>query len=220
MNNKKTCSWSTATIIIMGIILVASLSLNVYYTYSSKNDNNIKENNQDTQNTQTNADQNIKDAIVMNLKEAVQEEINYFGNKSNFSSDTQFNNYQKYVNKMKNANLSDYTESDDKVNIYIFAGKSCWHCLDAVSYLASTVDEFKQYANVKVYEVWYNKNNSALLKQVGSKLNKTVSGVPFIVVGDKTFSGFGEDTGKEIISEAKKQYESNTKVDIVKDLLK
>ena len=57
--------------------------------------------------------------VESGIKEAVEEEIAYFGNSANFENEQTFNAYQEYVNKMKGADLSNYSESDEKVNIYI-----------------------------------------------------------------------------------------------------
>ena len=152
------------------------------------------------------------------IKEAVQEEIDYFGNSANFEDEQTFNAYQVYVTKMKNADLSDYSEADDKVNVYIFRGKSCWHCLDEISWLSTQVKEFGKYFNIHTYEVWGNKDNSKLMNTVAKTLGETVSGVPYTVIGKKTYSGFSEATGQEMLKEIKTQYEQKDRYDIKNDI--
>ncbi len=148
------------------------------------------------------------------LPQAVQEEINYFGNSANFSDDSTFQAYQTYVDVLKAADLSSYEESDNKVNVYIFRGSTCWHCLDEITWLADNYKDYSQYINVHTYETWGNKENSKLMNSVAKLLGKTASGVPFTVVGKETFSGFGESTGSQIIEAAKKQYENSERYDI------
>ena len=152
------------------------------------------------------------------IKEAVEEEINYFGDKENIEDEHTFDAYQVYVSKMKNADLSDYSESDDKVNVYIFRGKSCWHCLDEISWLATQVKEYGKYFNIHTYEVWGNKDNNKLMSTVAKTLGETASGVPFTVIGKATYSGFSEKTGEEMLKQIKTQYESKDRYDIKNDI--
>ena len=149
-----------------------------------------------------------------NLVEAVNEEIEYFGNKDNFEKEETFQAYQEYVSAMKAADLSSYSESDDKVNVYIFRGYSCWHCLDEITWLASNYSELSDLINVHTYEVWENKNNSKLMNLVAKQLGKQVSGVPFTVIGNTTYSGFSEETGAAIVAKAKELKASTERYDI------
>jgi hypothetical protein len=156
---------------------------------------------------------NAKSAVT-NLVEAVEEEIGYFGDKQNFEDETTFLAYQEFVDKLKAADLSSYSESDDKVNVYIFRGKTCWHCLDEITWLASNYAEFKDVINVRTYEVWNNRENNKLMNLVAKELGKKASGVPFTVVGNETFSGFSEEMGTTIIEAAKQQKNSEDRYDI------
>ena len=156
--------------------------------------------------------------VESGIKEAVEEEIAYFGNSANFENEQTFNAYQEYVNKMKGADLSNYSESDEKVNIYIFRGKSCWHCLDEISWLSTQVKEYGKYFNIRTYEVWGNKDNNKLMSTVAKSLGETASGVPFTVIGKKTYSGFSEATGTAMINEVKEQFENSDRYDIKNDI--
>jgi len=156
--------------------------------------------------------------VESGLKEAVTEEIEYFGNKDNFDDEQTFDAYQVYVNKMKSADLSNYTESDDKVNVYIFRGKTCWHCLDEISWLSSQVKEYGKYFNIRTFEVWGNKDNSKLMTTVAKHLGETASGVPYTIIGKKTYSGFSATTGSEMLKEIKSQYETKDRYDIKNEI--
>lgn len=151
---------------------------------------------------------------VTNLVDAVKEEIEYYNNPANFKTTELFNTYQEYVKTMQKADLSNYEDSEDKINVYIFRGSSCPHCLDEVTWLADNYQDFKDYVNIVTYEVWNNNSNSKLMNVVAKYLKKNVSGVPFTIVGDQTFSGFSEELGASIIEEAKKLYNSEEKYDI------
>ena len=153
-------------------------------------------------------------SVVTNLPETVKEEIEYFGNSANFEKAETFEAYQEYVNTLKSVDLSNYSESDNKINIYIFRGSSCWHCLDEITWLADNYDLIAEYANVHTFEVWGNKNNSKLMSLVAKQLGTTANGVPFTVVGDKTFGGFSEEIGSQIVEKVKELYNSEEKKDI------
>lgn len=139
---------------------------------------------------------------VSNLQEAIDEEIQVFGSAGG---------YDEYVNKLKEADLSNYKEDKNKVNVYLFRGSSCGHCLDAVVYFSSIVGEFGQYFNLKSYEVWTNSDNSDLMQKVANKLDDEADGVPYIVIGDKSWGGFTESYGDEMKEVIKEQYDKESK---------
>ena len=83
--------------------------------------------------------------------------------------------------------------------LYFFYGQGCPHCAKQELFL----DKLDQkYPNNKFerFEVYYNKQNQDKLQQIATELNVDVNGVPFTVIGDKYFSGFGDEstTGKAI----------------------
>ena len=108
----------------------------------------------------------------------------------------------------------------EKINVYIFRGSGCGHCYDALTFLYGLDGEYDDYFNVVAYEVWNNQNNSTLAKDVAAKLGDTMSGVPYIVVGDKSFAGFGSSTGTDIIETALKAYKNKKYKDVVASVLK
>ena len=134
---------------------------------------------------------------ITGLKETVIEEIENFDGKEG---------YEEYVAKLKNADLSNYSESENKVNIYIFRGNTCWHCLDEISWLASKTAEYGKYFNIITYEVWADSNNSKLMSLVAKQLGETAGGVPFTVIGKKAWSGFSESMGDEMLKEVMNIY--------------
>lgn len=139
------------------------------------------------------------------LAEVIEEEIETFGSDES---------YDDYVKKLKKADLSNYQESDDKVNVYIFRGATCWHCLDETSWFASIVKDEGSKFNIVTYEVWNNSDNNKLMAAVAKLLGEEASGVPFTVIGNKTWSGFGEDMGDEMLDEITALYNSSERYDI------
>lgn len=108
----------------------------------------------------------------------------------------------------------------EKINVYIFRGSGCSHCYDALNFLYGLDGEYNDYFKVVTYEVWNDSNNAALAKDVANKLGAEFGGVPFIVIGDKSFGGFGEDTGVNIINTALDFYKSKDYKDVVASVLK
>ncbi len=146
---------------------------------------------------------------VTNYKEVIDEEIKTFGNEKD---------YKEYIDVLQKANLSDYQESQDKVNVYIFRGSTCVYCLKAITYFASKADEYKNYINLKTYEVWGNQDNNNLMSNVGNVLGKEISGVPFIVIGNKSFDGYSEDMNEEIDQTIKNEFNKEKKYDVMDHL--
>lgn len=107
-----------------------------------------------------------------------------------------------------------------KINVYIFEGDGCPHCAEAIEWFEDTLaadDEYKDYYKLVKYEVWYDEDNNSLMGEVAKALDTQASGVPFIVVGDKYFSGFSATSSPDEIKEAiKTQYEKEDYQDIVK----
>ena len=108
-------------------------------------------------------------------------------------------------------------DTKDKITIYFFRGEGCPHCAEAEEFFEalSKDEEYGKMFEVKDYEVWYDESNAAFMEEVAAKLDTQVNGVPFIVIGDKYFSGFAssmEDQVKETIKDA---YNSEDYTDVV-----
>ena len=73
-------------------------------------------------------------------------------------------------------------------NVYLFYGKECPHCHDAITYLDSIKDKY-DFKLIK-YEVWHNPDNQKLMKKVGDKLDVNTKGVPFVVIDNTPIVGF------------------------------
>lgn len=110
----------------------------------------------------------------------------------------------------------------EKVKVYIFHGSTCPHCHEALEFFdeLSQDDEYKDMYELIKYEVWNDKNNRTLMGKVAEKLNvpeEDRNGVPFIVIGEKFFSGYSASIGVSIKSEIKAAYESGYE-DVVKPI--
>lgn len=115
--------------------------------------------------------------------------------------------------------LGDYQETDDKAVIYLFRGKGCSHCHEFLEYVSNDlIKEYGQYFKVVTYEVWNNEENADLMKKVAEHLGEEAGGVPFIVIGDKAFSGYAESMNDEIKDAIKKLYDSEERYDVLKEI--
>lgn len=144
------------------------------------------------------------------LEDTINEEINTFDGQEG---------YEDYVKTLKEADLSEYKESDDKVNVYIFRGRTCSHCLDAVAHFASIAKDEGKYFNVKTYEVWSNSDNNDLMNDAANEIGDSeVSGVPYIVIGKKSWSGYAASYDDEMMKEIKSEYnkDKSKRYDVIK----
>jgi glutaredoxin len=103
------------------------------------------------------------------------------------------------ANSMLTGQVLAQSENPD-INVYFFRGEGCPHCAEEEKFL----NEIKSdYPNLKVrdYEVYYNRKNQKLFKEVADKLGARSSAVPFTVIGDSYFIGFSKaQTGAAIES--------------------
>ena len=91
---------------------------------------------------------------------------------------------------------SDIDLSSNKPNIYIFWGDGCPHCKALAKFISKLPAETKDKVNIYSFEVWSDKNNKTFMKKFGKYLGQDVSGVPFMVIGDKIFDGYSSGDTK------------------------
>lgn len=91
-------------------------------------------------------------------------------------------------------------EATETVNLYFFESETCPHCHAEKEFLEKISPK---YPNLKIhdFEVTKSRQNALLLQKVGKLLDANISGVPFTVIGDKYYVGFGEGTTDKIIEE-------------------
>ena len=106
-----------------------------------------------------------------------------------------------------------------KINVYFFWGNGCPHCEQTKKFFDSIENTYGKYYNLVDFEVWENEGNAEIMEEVGETLNEEADGVPYLVIGNKSFIGFSDEIGIEIKQEIKKQYKSDDYVDIVKPII-
>lgn len=109
--------------------------------------------------------------------------------------------------------------AEDRTKVYFFYGDGCPHCAKEEILLDQW--EIEGRIDIYKYEVWHNSDNVKFLNSISKGLDTNVSGVPFTIVGEKTFAGFydAETTGSQIES-AISDCEINGCVDIVARIVK
>ncbi len=98
--------------------------------------------------------------------------------------------------------------AEEKINVYIFKGEGCGYCAKALTFFESLDDEYQNYFNLVEREVWNDEDNASKMQEVASYFNEEVNGVPYIIIGEKTFQGFAEDYEEDIKSAIKAGYEN------------
>ena len=159
------------------------------------------------------------EVVVENFKETVEDEIKTMeALEKQYPDEYKEAGYGEYVDVLKKADFSNYQESDEKINVYVFRGSTCGYCLKALAYFTSILPEYGQYFNLKTYEVWANSDNSELLENVAATLGDKVQGVPYIVIGNTAFPGYADTYNSEIEAKIKSEYESKDRYDVMQHL--
>lgn len=132
-------------------------------------------------------------------------------------------NKQNQISKNTQTNIEflkmtekDIKSSKNKVNVYVFWGDGCPHCKHLAQFFDSNKSELKDKMNLYTFEVWKDSTNLKFMKDFGKFLGETPQGVPYMIIGDKTFSGFAEsdeETKDEIINLIKHDYQNSSKID-------
>ena len=120
------------------------------------------------------------------------------------------------------ADEEETTEATDdaskEVTVYFFRGEGCPHCQDAEDWFSSIEEEHGSKFNIVDYETWNDTDNAELMQRVAEARNETAEGVPYIIVGNKSWNGFTESYGEEILAEINSEYEKDpsTRYDVMK----
>lgn len=119
-----------------------------------------------------------------------------------------------YKNAKKNkptseTKIEEIVYDEEKVNIYLFWGDGCPHCEKLTEFLNNIEKEYKVLYNLYKFEVWYNDENSELMDKVAEELGKEPNGVPFLVIGEKSFIGYNESLNEDIKKTIKEQSQNN-----------
>lgn len=106
----------------------------------------------------------------------------------------------------------------EKVKVYLFRGEGCPHCQEAEEFFDSIKSEYGKYYELIDYETWYDTDNADLMQKVADKLGEEVSGVPYIIIGKKTWNGYASTYDDAIKSAIKSEYNKSAskRYDVIK----
>ena len=110
-----------------------------------------------------------------------------------------------------------YADEGDKkeVNVYFFKGEGCGFCAAGLEWFDKLDDKYDDMYELHEYETWYDEKNANLMNAVAKARGETVSGVPYIIVGNQSWNGFDESIGKEILDKIKEEYKAEERYDVM-----
>ena len=99
-------------------------------------------------------------------------------------------------------------EDSKEVKVYFFRGEGCSHCAEANEWFKSIEDEYGDRFEIVDYETWYDEDNSELMQKIAKARGEEdrATGVPYIIIGDKSWVGFADDYKEEIKSQIDTEY--------------
>ncbi len=116
--------------------------------------------------------------------------------------------------------FTNYQDTDDRATIYVFRQDGCLNCKNFYQYVADTLlvnyaDKFR----VISYEVRNNQLNNTLRMKVQDFIGEEATITPYIIIGEKTFSGFIDAEKQSQIEDAiLALYNSANKYDVLEDM--
>ncbi len=116
--------------------------------------------------------------------------------------------------------FDDYSENDNQVVVYLFRGAGCTHCYDFLQFLNAFAQDNGNLFKLRSFEVYDNQDNLALKKKIAEYFGDRAGGVPYIIIGNKTFYGFSDDDGEKIETAIKEEYNNSERFDVFKELNK
>lgn len=119
-------------------------------------------------------------------------------------AEDEYNEEEAPVEEVSEGSSEETTGDESKeVNVYLFRGEGCPHCQEAEEWFASIEEEYGSYFKLVDYETWYNEDNAKLMQQVAEARGEQAEGVPYIIIGDKSWNGFAESYETDIIEQIK-----------------
>lgn len=106
----------------------------------------------------------------------------------------------------ENSKVEGEEEESQEVNVYFFHGDGCPHCAEAQKFFDSIEEQYGHLFKLVAYETWYDSSNAALLEKVGEAREEDITGVPYILIGNKSWSGYASDFDEDIIKTIEDEY--------------
>lgn len=97
---------------------------------------------------------------------------------------------------------------DRKVKVYFFRGETCPHCAQAEKFFESIQEEYGHLFEIEDYEVYNSASNSKLMDQLAEmRGDNEKRGIPYIIIGNKSWTGYASELDSAIIEAIKTEYE-------------
>ncbi len=129
-------------------------------------------------------------------------------NEANYD-DTDTSSDIKQENMLKDVVLENVTYDENKVNIYFFWGNGCPHCEEQFSFLESIEEEYGQYYQLYTFETWYDDENADLMQRFATTMGDSTRGVPYTIIGNKSFKGFSASSEQAFLDAIMTQYQNS-----------
>lgn len=126
------------------------------------------------------------------------------------NTSVQENVVEEEKEKLKiDADLDNLKYDENKVNIYFFWGNGCPHCEQEFEFFESIETEYGDYFTLNTFETWYDEDNREILEQFASNMEDEITGVPYTIIGNKSFKGFSTRYEEEMLNAIKEQYKDS-----------
>ena len=105
----------------------------------------------------------------------------------------------------------------EKVPVYLFRGEGCPHCSELEKFFDSLDNDDKNMIEIKDYEVWYNSDNEDLMTDITTLRGEEdrATGVPYFIIGEKSWIGYTSSYDSEILAQIKSVYEETNRYDVM-----
>lgn len=97
--------------------------------------------------------------------------------------------------------------NSNEVFVYLFRGEGCPHCIEAEEWFKTIENKYGSKFQLVSYETWNNSDNAKLLEKVARVRGEDVGGVPYIVVGNQSWTGFTSDYSDDIIKKIESEFD-------------
>lgn len=103
---------------------------------------------------------------------------------------------------------------EKEMHIYLFYGDGCPHCAKEEKFLDSYLKN-KPFIKLHKYELWKHSENGKLYDEVHKLLKDDGDGIPYLVIGNNSITGFDENSTPDSIRSTIQYYRNTDYKDIV-----
>lgn len=103
---------------------------------------------------------------------------------------------------------------EKEMHIYLFYGDGCPHCAKEKKFLDSYLKN-KPFIKLHKYELWKHSENGKLYDEVHKLLKDDGDGIPYLVIGNNSITGFDENSTPDSIRSTIQYYRNTDYKDIV-----